>query len=251
MTNASAIFRLVFTCLLALPTCMYSQTVSVSNQHKYFQWNPRSCPDYKSIASALWERDTLSNLANRIESSVSNRISFKIDKARSVEIIQYSYHFKAFAGGDKDIENEAKELEFHDFTYLIEIPSRRIILTGIWTNQSESGSLEYIHTHHIRGRLIFETQYDSGGTAGYWEEYFTIRDGYKVPIKESFVDQANAIIPKGYSVRRVQVDIENLSGTVYLATDSDANCCPSGRLDLKLAYQSECLTLVSGEFHEN
>jgi len=249
MTNKSTSFCSAFLLLLAFPVTLLSQTTKGTNHNQYFRWDSRKCPEYKILTAGSWDSKSLLALCNRLEDCSSQNSSFKIDKHRTVELVQYSYRFKQSV--DKTNEEDSKEITFNEFYYLVAKPSNRIIWRESKTNNNDSGSFQYIHAHQIHNRLIFEIQYFTGGTGGFWEEYYTVKGEQFVPIEESFSHTAESLVPKGFSMRRVRVDIDNLTATIYLATDQDGNCCPSGRLELKLALQNESLSLVNGRFYNN
>jgi len=249
MTHKPTSFYSALLLLVAFPITLFSQSTKGTDQNQYFPWDSRKCPDYKILAAGSWGPKSLLALNDRLKDCSSQNTTFKIDKDRTVEMIHYSYKFKHPI--NETSENEPRDITSDEHYYLVLKPLNRLIWHDSKTNNNDSGSFQYIHAHQVHDTLIFEIQYFTGGTGGFWEEYYIVKSEQLVRIEESFRHAAEPLVPKGFSMRRVRVDINNLTATIYVATDQEGNCCPSGRLELKLALQNEKLSLVKGHFYKN
>lgn len=86
------------------------------------------------------------------------------------------------------------------------------------------------------GTPLLSILYCLNGTGGCWD-YLLIRDGphWRPLEKDSTWDLVYAQLPGGYRTHKSPaIDIEHLKWEQHIASQNDANCCPSGRLLLDL-----------------
>ncbi len=199
--------------------------------------NERVCPPYRSIGGSKWIPSALEEAVDSIQGTRVTAKKAQVSKFRHLVLLEYEYDFKpGTMFGDKET-----------FQHIVDKPTN-VLLWGPQATDGCNGYLSGWKLHKIAERNILELEFFTGGTGGFWEEYYALGADRLVPIREAFAAKAKELIPKNYGVRRTLVDIENMTCTVLLSTDSDANCCPSGRLDLRIRLEGNALEFVSGAF---
>jgi len=206
----------------------------------FFNWDPEKCPPYREIANGSWRTDRLEDLSKRIANANATRKEIKFDDYWKLDFVVYTYNFK---GSQDQIDGTST----HKFRFLLGGTDRDLILWRDSSQEDEAG-LTDIRAYKLGKRMILEFEYFTGGTAGFYEEYYDFLGGNIQPITESFIEEARPLIPKEFSIRRVQVDLNKMTGCIFLARKSDANCCPSGQLIMQLSLLGREIHLVKDKF---
>lgn len=220
-------------------TLCQGQTESDSKGEGIFPYSTKECPPIGQVAKEQWTPEALLDYQNKLAKCENSSRAITINKQQSITLVQYLYHFK----------EDSKFTSKQQFNFIINNSNNHII----WSNYADypTGALEDVRLNLLDGHPILEFEFFTGGTAGYWEEYFAFAGGELSQVGSNYEESANSLIPAGYSARRTRADLKALTAVIYLATENDANCCPSGRLDLKLGYKANNLFLVSGKFAAN
>jgi hypothetical protein len=233
-------FVKLFLAAITATALAYGQSEVALAQKNQFPYSLKECPDFSLIAKSHWIPEALLDFKEKLVKCEHFTKTLTIGEKRSITLIQYLYHFR----------EDTNYISKQQFNFIVE-NSTNAILWDRWTSEYPHGAIEDIQLITLNQHPIIQLELFTGGTAGYWEEYFLYSNGEFSRVGSTFEESAKGLIPKGYSIRRIRADVKALTAVVYLATETDANCCPSGRLDLKLAYRNNDLILLSGRFAKN
>jgi len=123
--------------------------------------------------------------------------------------------------------------------------TRGLNVEAVWTDvievYGEKEAVTGMKLHHSRLGDFLEVKYYSGGTAGAWSEFFIRRGDKWVYLQQDLDGDAAKCLPKDYGIQAKNVDLENERVEVFTPNDNDPNCCPSGKIDLKLSVSGDRL----------
>jgi hypothetical protein len=205
--------------------------------NSHFSYSTTKCPDFAVIAASKWIPEALNNFKEKLIKCEVNSKILHSGKNISIVLVQYLYHFK------EDSEYVSKQ----QFSFIVDNVAKLILWQGD-TGEYPHGALEDVRLLGYKTQLILEFEFFTGGTAGFWEDYYTYSDGTLIPININFGEEVAKLIPKGYSNHRTRINFKSMTAVLYLATKEDPNCCPSGRLELKIAIRNNELVCLSGKF---
>ncbi len=203
-----------------------------------FEFSNELCPSLKEVADKVWTPEHLTQMSQR-QKGCTVSIKHLLSKDASLTLLQYLYSFS-------EAQDQVSQQQYN---YLISDSGRKLL----WKYdvvEFPIGSLSDARFIELPTGNLLELSFFTGGTAGYWEEYLTLRRKLLQPVSQSFIESSKSLIPPGYQRQRVKILLPELKATVFLATEKDPSCCPSGRLNLTLVLKDLDFALLNGAFHE-
>ncbi len=228
-------FQLLIFLFLIVDDALAERTGVLIKEPYFFQFQRQACPPFEKVIGSDLPRELLSK---SIECKVSLQHINLGDS--SIDWIEYMY----------SIHQSTEYTERMQYNYLINKSDGKVL----WRHSSLEGligSVNSVTSIRVGIRNFLEIQFFTGGTAGFWEEYWEYAKGGLRPISENLVESFKPLIPKTYSIQRVRIDLLNLEAIVYLSAPEDANCCPSKKLVGKLKLEGDDFKLVSSELISN
>ena len=100
------------------------------------------------------------------------------------------------------------------------------------------------------GGPLFDISYCVNGTGGCWQKTFIRRSGtWKPLLHDQSWDPVYKQVPTPYLPHKSPpIDFRTMTWTQNLSGPSDANCCPSGSIEFKLAIAGDALHVESFRF---
>ena len=124
---------------------------------------------------------------------------------------------------------------------------------AVWLHAREvitDGGVDDAKLYQVGEAQILVVYYWTGGTGGYYEEDYIRIDGQWQQLEhdESW-DVAYQEMPKEYGHHKSPyIDFSQLTWEEHIAKSLDPNCCPSGKIQFKLAIVNNKLHVISHKF---
>jgi hypothetical protein len=214
-----------------------SYAVETSAEKFPFSLSTNKCPDFLKMAKGPWNPAEIIDHKERQTKCEILKNEIVINDKMTLVFINYLYYFK-----------EADDYTTREqYNFLVD-QSNAVVVWKSNIPDYPTGALESVHLLKANGLDVLEFQFFTGGTAGYWEEYYTFHEGQFIKLTESYSESIKPHIPKGYHVRRNRIDLEKGTGIIYLASENDANCCPSAKLIVNITIQKNDITLKDWKY---